>query len=266
MTQIINDNHYFGKYRGFVKDNKDPKHQGRLILLVPPLLGNTQTHWALPCMPYGGSPDTGWFALPEIDAQVWVEFEEGCIDSPIWTGTFWQQSDESPRETQESLPDVRMLKTASGHTLLFDDSENNPSIRLFHKDGAELNIDKEGSIFLLDGADGEITMNAEAKKLEIKDANGNTLTMSKQGTEVRDTHGNKIVMQGSGITVSATTLKLEGAQVQVGGAGGEPLIKGTSFLSLFATHVHTCSGSGFPSSPPIPQGEFSTLSVKNTVT
>jgi len=62
--------------------------------------------------------------------------------------------------------------------------------------------------------------------------------------------------------VKGAQIVLDGNQVMLGGAGGEPLIKGQSFLSLFATHVHTSSPSGGPTSPPLPQGEMSTLSMK----
>jgi hypothetical protein len=58
---------------------------------------------------------------------------------------------------------------------------------------------------------------------------------------------------------------IEGSMVNIGGAGGEPLIKGMSFLSLFATHMHTCTAPGSPTSPPIPQGEMSTLSTTSMV-
>jgi len=267
MEQSEDTKLYFGKYRGFVKQNKDPDNRGRIKVIVPSILMEAPTHWALPCMPFGGRPDEGWFTVPEEDAQVWVEFEEGNINKPIWTGTFWQQPNETPKESQDALSDVRMLKTASGHTLLFDDSKEEELIRLFHKAGAELNIDKHGSIVLLDVSGGKITMNAKAQKIEVKDNNGNIMTMGKQGTTIKDSQGNTIVMKGNGITVTTdANLTLEGAQVQVGGAGGEPIIKGQSFLSLFASHVHTSSVSGSPTSPPIPQGEFSTLSTTNTVT
>jgi len=66
---------YYGKYRGFVASNKDPDQLGRLQLLIPSVLGTEVTNWALPCLPFGGSAGVGWFAIPEQDAQVWVEFE-----------------------------------------------------------------------------------------------------------------------------------------------------------------------------------------------
>lgn len=86
-------NKYYGKYRGFVVDNSDPEQLGRIRLRVPSILGDSVTGWALPCLPFGGLADQGFFMVPEASSQVWVEFEEGELSHPIWTGTFWQSGD-----------------------------------------------------------------------------------------------------------------------------------------------------------------------------
>ncbi len=85
-------NQFFGKYRGKVEDNVDPLQQGRLRVSVPAVLGEGNVGWAMPCVPYAG-PGVGSFALPPVGANVWVEFEAGHPDHPIWTGCFWNQGD-----------------------------------------------------------------------------------------------------------------------------------------------------------------------------
>src|SRR6185503_18541559 len=81
---------FYGKYRAVVVDNADPENRGRLRLRIPSVLGaDVVSGWALPCLPFGGSSDQGFFFVPEIDATVWVEFETGNLDYPIWVGTFW---------------------------------------------------------------------------------------------------------------------------------------------------------------------------------
>ena len=74
---------YYGKYRGFVIENKDPEKRGRLRVSVPSILGQATTYWALPCLPFGGLLDQGLFLVPKISSQVWVEFEEGNCRHPI---------------------------------------------------------------------------------------------------------------------------------------------------------------------------------------
>src|SRR5262245_14595621 len=79
---------YFGKYRGKVENNIDPMQQGRIQVSVPAVFGQGTLSWAMPCMPYAGS-QVGFFAFPPRGANVWVEFEGGDPNSPIWSGCFW---------------------------------------------------------------------------------------------------------------------------------------------------------------------------------
>ena len=78
---------HYGKYRGQVASNADPANRGRLQVSVPALLGD-QLVWAMPCAPYAGN-GVGLFALPPVGTGVWVEFEGGDLDYPIWSGCFW---------------------------------------------------------------------------------------------------------------------------------------------------------------------------------
>ena len=92
---MTSSNTYFGKYRGTVLNNVDPKQIGRIQVLVPDVSGLAPTSWAMPCMPYGGI-NAGMFAVPAIGSGVWVEFEQGDPDYPIWVGTFWGTAAETP--------------------------------------------------------------------------------------------------------------------------------------------------------------------------
>lgn len=254
-------NKYYGKYRGFVSDNSDPDQLGRLKLTVPSVLGDTVTGWALPCLPFGGLADQGLFTIPEVGAQVWVEFEEGDLSHPIWVGTFWQGSGDVPSEGAVTPPTTRVLKTPSGHVLQFDDASGAEQYRLHHPAGSEMTIDPQGTILLTDANGAKLTLDVAGNKVEVQDASGNKLTMTTSGTTVQDANGNKIEMTAAGVNIKASAMiTVEGSQVMLGGQGGEPVIKGTSFLTLFATHIHpTAMG---PSGPPIPQGEMSSLSTK----
>ena len=79
---------YFGKYRGRVESNIDEELMGRIQVSCPAVPG-LRLGWAMPCVPYAG-PGVGWFAIPPIGADVWVEFEAGDPNYPIWAGCFWQ--------------------------------------------------------------------------------------------------------------------------------------------------------------------------------
>ncbi len=255
---------YYGKYRGEVVDNLDPEKRGRVRLHIPSVLGSEmESHWAEPCLPFGGLADQGLFMVPECGAEVWVEFEAGSINHPIWTGTTWRREGDAPQEAADRSPHMRQLKTPSGQILSFDDTEGEEQIRLFHPSNAELLINAEGTVQLTDAAGATLVMNSAGNaSLEISDSNGNSIVCNASGTTVTDANGNQIIMEGGGINItSSAAINISGGTVNVGGAGGEPIIKGQSFLSLFATHMHTCTAPGSPSSPPVPQGEMSTLST-----
>jgi hypothetical protein len=252
----------FGKYRGFVVDNVDPEKLARLRLRVPSLLADQVTDWALPCLPFGGLANQGLFLVPEVGAQVWVEFEGGDRSHPVWTGTFWQASGDVPTDKDE--PTTRVLRTPKGHVLSFEDADDEEAVHIEHCTGATVDIDPQGTIALTDANGAALTLDAENNRVVVADANGNTLTLDSGGVSVEDASGNKIQTSASGIKVEGQQIVVEGTQVMLGGQGGEPVIKGQSFLTLFATHVHTSVPTGGPTSPPIPQGEMSALSMKVT--
>lgn len=83
---------YFGKYRGEVANALDPQGLGRVQVSVPDVLGEGRMAWAMPCAPWVG-PGVGFFAVPPVGAKVWVEFERGDPDYPIWSGGFWGLGD-----------------------------------------------------------------------------------------------------------------------------------------------------------------------------
>ena len=105
-------NRYYGKYRGKVASNLDPMMLGRIQVTVPAVLGDGQMSWALPCVAFAGN-GVGLFALPPSGANVWVEFEGGDPDYPIWSGCFWGQG-EVP--AQPPIEQTKMFKT-NGVTL-----------------------------------------------------------------------------------------------------------------------------------------------------
>jgi len=107
---------FFGKYRGKVENNIDPMQLGRVQVSVPAVLGEGSMSWAMPCVPYAG-PGVGFFAIPPADANVWVEFEGGDPDYPIWSGCFWGVG-EVP--ALPAIAEMKVLKTDMGTITLND--------------------------------------------------------------------------------------------------------------------------------------------------
>jgi hypothetical protein len=90
---------FLGKYRGTVVNNLDPLQQKRIQAMVPDVSSVIPTSWATPCFPVGG-PQMGIVSVPPIGSGVWIEFEQGDPDYPLWTGSWYGSPAEVPVSSQ----------------------------------------------------------------------------------------------------------------------------------------------------------------------
>ncbi len=140
----------FGKYPGLVKDNTAPDdqaHLGELLVEVPGILEEGPNGqgpqpiqvWAKPCF----AP--GFFFIPEVDAQVWVEFIAGDINQPLWTGV-WYPTKAVPQTVEGKDPKrfQKIIRTVSGHVIQLDDSEGKEKIIILDKHGNQVTLDSQG--------------------------------------------------------------------------------------------------------------------------
>jgi hypothetical protein len=119
----MNEMHkYYGKFRGTVINNVDLEQRGRIQALVPDVLGIAPSSWALPCLPIAGK-QMGVYAVPQIGSGVWIEFEQGDSDYPIWTGCFWGIAAELPALalTGNPLSPSIVMQTALQNTIVISD-------------------------------------------------------------------------------------------------------------------------------------------------
>lgn len=93
---------FYGKYRGTVVNNLDPKNMARIIAIVSDVSNMALTNWAMPSLPWAG-PQMGMVCIPPPGAGVWIEFEHGDMGKPIWTGCYWGSPAEVP-EAAKSVP------------------------------------------------------------------------------------------------------------------------------------------------------------------
>ena len=116
---------YYGKYRGTVFNNIDPEFRGRIMPIVPDVQGLIPMSWALPCVPLAGKQE-GTFMVPQIGARVWIEFEQGDPDYPIWVGGFWGVAAEVPlvANTPPAIPPGQniVLQTTGQHLFMISDA------------------------------------------------------------------------------------------------------------------------------------------------
>ena len=138
---------FYGKYRGVVTDINDPLRIGRIKAMVPDVMGDRESGWAMPSVPFGGD-GMGFFALPKVGAGVWIEFECGDPDYPIWSGCWFGSKAEVPPVLLTEPPDSAfkkvLLKTEGGHSILLDDTSGKGGITLETSDGQKIVISAAG--------------------------------------------------------------------------------------------------------------------------
>ena len=233
------DSKYYGKFRGLVVDNADPENLGRLKVKVPSVMGNeVVSGWAMPCSPYGGDVNQGFLFIPEVGAGVWVEFEEGDLEFPIWVGTFWSKpggDSELPKPNDpdgaeqgnvQDPPTRKIIKTRQGHTIQFEDSDGDESVTIIEAKNKQI-----------------IFMNKDGIKI-VDSSNEQELIFDNSGITISDKNNNHIILGSSGIQVGSSSAT-------------EPFILGTQFLTnitnfliLLNTHTHV-GNLGGPTSPPL---------------
>ena len=102
---------YYSNYRGFVINNEDQLNCNRLQLRVPDL----------------GGKDYGCQILPRKGDMVWVSFENGDMDYPVWQFASYAKN-EKPKEFVN--PNYYGFKTPQGTKIIINDNKEEWEILL----------------------------------------------------------------------------------------------------------------------------------------
>jgi hypothetical protein len=163
---------FYGKYRGLVIENLDPEQLGRVMLQCPDVLGEIPSSWAMPCVPVAGI-QAGIFCIPPIGSQVWVEFEQGDPDYPIWTGGFWGLVADVPilATAPPAIPPGQniVLQTTGENMIMVSDAPPTPvtgGIVLKSVSGAMIVVNETG-IYISNGQGATITLIGPAVAVNI---------------------------------------------------------------------------------------------------
>ena len=152
---------YYGKYRGTVLQNVDPMGEGRVMVQVAAVSVMPST-WAMPCVPVSGI-QSGLYAVPAIGASVWVEFEGGDPNHPIWVGGFWGSRADVPALAQATPPGLQsfVLQTQAQSTFMLSDAPGpTGGILLKTSTGALISVNDLG-ITISNGKGATIVMTAK---------------------------------------------------------------------------------------------------------
>ncbi len=156
--------HYPGLYRGTVTLNTDPELRGRLMLAIPDALSFVPSTWAEPCTPLAGpaGPPMGFYMVPPPGAGVWVMFEHGDVDKPVWMGCRFDTAATVPTTAHLGNPADPNIVVQSllQHMLMISDMPPTPltgGIILKSTTGAMIVVNDSG-IYISNGKGAMMTM------------------------------------------------------------------------------------------------------------
>ena len=150
---------YYGKFRGTVVNNIDPMQIGRLQVIVPDVSSLVPTSWAMPCVQIAGK-QMGSYFVPQVGAGVWVEFEQGDPDHPIWVGGFWGTVAEVPALALAGVPaspNIVLQTTGQNAVVVSDLPGPTGGIMLRSTTGATIIVNDTG-IYIQNGKGAMITL------------------------------------------------------------------------------------------------------------
>lgn len=143
---------FWGKYQGTVINNIDPEFRGRLQVVVPDVTSLLPSTFAEACTPLAGptGPPMGVYLVPPIGAGVWVEFEHGDPDKPIWVGCRWGAQADVPTIANAGLPvsPSIVLQTAGQNMIVISDVPG-PAGGLMLRSGASTLLINQSGISLV---------------------------------------------------------------------------------------------------------------------
>lgn len=163
MSEESSGKKYWGKYRGVVVQNVDPEFRARLMCIVPDVLGPTPSSWCEPCTPLAGpaGPPMGVYMVPPIGAGVWVEFEQGDPNFPIWVGCRLGLGDVPPLALAGNPADPNIcIQSLLQHSIMISDLPPTPvtgGIILKSTTGAMIVVNDSG-IYISNGKGAMITL------------------------------------------------------------------------------------------------------------
>lgn len=161
---------FFGKYRATVLNTVDPLLQGRIQVQLSDRYGMFPSTWALPAVPFAAKGGGGVIALPQVSSAVWIEFEAGDPDSPIWTGAFWPDT--------AGIPVLAMAGTPA-----------TPNIHLQTTTGVSVTLS-----------------DLPASQIQVLTPTGASIVVGSAGISISNGQGASIVLAGSSVVINGGAL------------------------------------------------------------
>lgn len=151
----------------------------------------------------------GTYFLPEVGDEVLVAFDHGQIDQPFVVGALWNGKDKPPESNTSGKNDRRLIKSRSGHQIIFDDSSGKEKVEIHSQAGHQIILDdSSGSekIQIVDkSSSNSIVIDSNQNSVEIK----GQMKVSIQAGMIELKADSNIDIQASG------SLSIKGAIVRI---------------------------------------------------
>lgn len=245
------DQRFYGVAEALVVDNEDPEKRGRVRVIFPWFDPGMESEWCRVSNLYAGN-DYGSAFVPEVGDEVLVGFVHGDMRLPVILGGLYNGKD-LPPTARAADKDQKMIRTKGKHELLMDDTSGEERVRVTTAGGHTLDLsDKDKLVNVKTTGGHAVALDDTGQKASIETASGQKVTMEDAGGKItiETSTGASITLDATGVTVKATSITLSAPSVGLGGSGGQPLVLGPAFMTLFSAHVHpTAIG---PTGPPVP--------------
>lgn len=213
---------YYGKYRALVTNNQDPKKQLRVKCNIPSLLGGYESGWAMPCVPLLGNTE-GLFKLPQVGDGLWVEFESGDLNYPIYVGG-WSNPSKVPVDDYAHADKVMQIQTRCGHKIQIDDVNNMVVLETTSKGrsmGTRIEIDSNANVRVI----GSLTVTGD---VEVK---GTTTSQGKLTVNDSASIKGNANVGGTTTSVGKLTVKSSASIYDNTYIGGDTEIQGDTMIA-----------------------------------
>lgn len=226
------DKRYFGVVEAIVVDTYDPDKEGRIKIQFPWFDEDMVTEYCRVCQLYAGN-GYGALFVPEVGDEVLVSFVHGDMRLPVILGGMYNGKDK-PSSHRQKTKDQKLIRTKAGHEIVFDDHAK----KLTLKTPAGLTVE----------------LDDDPKKVTVKTASGQSVVL--------DGSSSMITIEATNVALKATSVAVQSGHIELGNGASEPVVLGAAFAKFFATHVHTTTIPGTPTSPPVTPMTPDTLSTK----
>jgi phage protein D len=171
-------NRWTGVVSAVVTDTEDPDKWGRVKLKYPWMDDEQQSHWARIVSVGAGGENSGIIAVPYVDDEVLVAFEQGDFNRPYVLGGLWNGKDKPPPDTTDAsgeIPKVRSWRSRTGHYISMYDNDDK-KIEVATNDGHTITLDDKNKQIVISSPGGmTLTVDDNAKSVKLESAGDVTI-------------------------------------------------------------------------------------------